>query len=97
MISRFNPPPNWPAPPADWQPAPGWQPDPEWGPLPPGWQLWVPDIARPPLVAAQTAIDPNTPVARAKRLLARCISDRRRAWHGAQFAPRFWAFSLWHW
>ncbi len=40
---RFNPPPNWPQPPAGWTPPPGWEPDPAWGPVPPGWQLWVAD------------------------------------------------------
>jgi HNH endonuclease len=39
---RFNPPPDWPAPPADWSPPPGWQPDPSWPPAPPGWQFWLP-------------------------------------------------------
>lgn len=39
---RFNPPPNWPAPPsARWVPGPGWRPDPAWGPAPVGWPLWV--------------------------------------------------------
>ena len=38
---RYNPPPSWPKPPADWQPAPGWAPDLAWGPPPAGWQLWV--------------------------------------------------------
>lgn len=37
----FNPPPNWPAAPQDWQPPPGWQPDPAWGPPPEGWELHV--------------------------------------------------------
>lgn len=41
MAARFNPPPNWPAPPAGWTPPPGWTPDPAWGPAPAGWQLWV--------------------------------------------------------
>ena len=41
MNKRFNPPPNWPAPPAGWTPPPGWLPDPVWGPPPVGWQLWV--------------------------------------------------------
>ncbi len=41
MPWRFNPPPNWPAPPADWTPPPGWTPDPAWGPAPDGWQLWI--------------------------------------------------------
>lgn len=40
---RFNPPPNWPQPPAGWTPPPGWEPDPTWGPAPEGWQFWVSD------------------------------------------------------
>jgi len=40
---RFNPPPNWPAPPPGFVPPPRWQPDPAWPPPPPGWRLWVPD------------------------------------------------------
>jgi hypothetical protein len=43
MAKRYNPPPNWPAPPAGWTPPPDWQPDPAWGPPPPGWQVWVDD------------------------------------------------------
>lgn len=43
MALRFNPPPNWPAPPPDFVPPPRWQPDPSWPPPPPGWELWVPD------------------------------------------------------
>ena len=43
MALRFNPPPNWPAPPPGFVPPPRWQPDPAWPPPPPGWQLWVPD------------------------------------------------------
>jgi hypothetical protein len=39
---RFNSPPDWPTPPADWSPPPGWEPDPSWPPAPPGWQFWVP-------------------------------------------------------
>jgi hypothetical protein len=46
-ITRLNPPPNWPRPPAGWTPPPDWQPDPAWGPLPPGWQLWVTERANP--------------------------------------------------
>lgn len=45
MGKRFNPPPNWPAPPADWTPPPGWQPDPAWGPAPEGWDLWPDESA----------------------------------------------------
>lgn len=40
---RFNPPPNWPVPPAGWRPEPGWRPDPAWGPAPHGWKLWLPE------------------------------------------------------
>ena len=43
MPKRFNPPANWPAPPAGWTPPPGWRPDPAWGPAPAGHQLWVDD------------------------------------------------------
>jgi hypothetical protein len=42
-MMRFNPPPGWPQPPADWVPPPGWKPDPDWPPMPEGWQLWLPD------------------------------------------------------
>jgi hypothetical protein len=55
---RFNPPPNWPAPPAGWTPPPGWQPDPAWGPAPEGWSLWLDDAGQPadgPAAAAPTA------------------------------------------
>ena len=45
MALRFNPPPNWPAPPEGFNPPAGWQPDPAWGPAPEGWQLWVEDSA----------------------------------------------------
>lgn len=45
---RFNPPPNWPAPPPGWSPPPGWAPDPAWGPPPPGWQLWNDDSKNEP-------------------------------------------------
>jgi hypothetical protein len=38
---RYNPPPNWPQPPAGWTPPAGWQPDPEWGPAPDGWEVFV--------------------------------------------------------
>lgn len=44
---RFNPPPNWPAPPAGWTPPPGWLPDPSWGPPPEGWLIWTNDDGSP--------------------------------------------------
>jgi hypothetical protein len=40
---RYNPPPQWPQPPAGWSPPPGWVPDPSWPPPPPGWTLWLDD------------------------------------------------------
>lgn len=40
---KFNPPPNWPKPPAGWTPPPGWNPAPSWPPPPDGWRLWLPD------------------------------------------------------
>lgn len=40
---KFNTPPSWPQPPADWTPPPGWSPDLAWGPAPEGWQFWVED------------------------------------------------------
>lgn len=56
----YNPPPNWPRPPAGWTPEPGWQPDPSWPPPPPGWQLFVPDAPpkrrRGPLYIALVAL-----------------------------------------
>jgi hypothetical protein len=42
---RYNPPPNWPKPPAGWEPHPEWSPDPSWPSPPPGWRLWVEDDA----------------------------------------------------
>ena len=45
MALRFNPPPNWPAPPEGFEPPAGWQPDPAWGPAPEGWQIWIDDSA----------------------------------------------------
>lgn len=44
MTQRYNPPPNWPAPPAGWTPGPGWRPDPNWPEPPPGWQLFIDDV-----------------------------------------------------
>ena len=36
----FNPPPDWPKPPAGWSPPLGWEPDPSWPALAEGWELW---------------------------------------------------------
>jgi len=38
---RFNPPPNWPQPPAGWSPPADWKPDPSWPQPPFGWALWI--------------------------------------------------------
>jgi len=43
MGYRFNPPPDWPAPPPGWVPPAGWTPLPEWPAPPAGWQFWVDD------------------------------------------------------
>jgi hypothetical protein len=37
----YNPPPNWPQPPAGWTPPPDWKPDPSWPEPPEGWQVWI--------------------------------------------------------
>lgn len=37
---RFNAPPGWAVPDADWRPPDGWVPDPSWPPAPDGWQFW---------------------------------------------------------
>ncbi|QPL06373.1 MULTISPECIES: hypothetical protein [Actinomyces] len=58
MSLRFNPPPNWPAPPEGFVPPAGWQPDPAWGPAPEGWQLWVDDASVPSAPAVPSASDP---------------------------------------
>lgn len=61
MGKIFNPPPNWPEPPAGWTPPPGWQPDPSWGPVPEGHQLWIDDAHAG--AGAQAASDaPTAPV-----------------------------------
>lgn len=52
MALRFNPPPNWPAPPEGFVPPAGWQPDPAWGPAPEGWELWVDDSASAPVAGS---------------------------------------------
>ncbi|MBO3750931.1 hypothetical protein J5X84_33075 [Streptosporangiaceae bacterium NEAU-GS5] len=42
-VTRFNPPPGWPAPPPRWSPPEGWEPDTSWPAPPDGWELWVKD------------------------------------------------------
>ena len=43
MTPKFNSPPGWPPPPAEWVPPEGWQPDPSWPVPPAGWPLWIDD------------------------------------------------------
>jgi hypothetical protein len=75
---RFNPPPNWPALPADFTPPAGWQPDPRWGAVPYGWPLWIDDSA-PVLhtVSVEAAVPPLTAEA---PLLTPVPPDVRRSW-----------------
>ena len=63
MTVRFNPPPNWPAPPIGWAPPLGWRPDPAWGAPPAGWQVWVEvaaaalDLAATPVLRAAAGVE----------------------------------------
>jgi hypothetical protein len=62
---KFNPPPNWPKPPAGWTPPPGWNPAPSWPPPPDGWRLWLPDddeasVGAPARSTPETAFAPVT-------------------------------------
>ncbi|WP_026256759.1 excalibur calcium-binding domain-containing protein [Actinopolymorpha alba] len=57
MPARFNPPPNWPEPPAGWTPPSNWEPDPSWGPPPYGWTLWIDDApSKAPIVRRRLAV-----------------------------------------
>lgn len=60
MAARYNPPPNWPAPPVGWTPPPGWQPNPEWGPAPEGWQVWVEDTGFGPAASVPVGAPAST-------------------------------------
>ena len=60
MALVFNPPPNWPAPPAGWFPTPTWRPNPAWGPIPDGWQLWVEEPDPAPLKAEEALVEDGT-------------------------------------
>lgn len=62
MQYRYNSPPGWPVPPADWAPPPGWQPDPRWPAAPVGWQFWVPiGPSAPPAGASAPVQRPSEP------------------------------------
>lgn len=90
---RFNPPPNWPTPPAGWSPPPGWEPDQRWGPAPSGWQVWVSDAQPDGLIATigtrppQREADPDPTLAATKASLS------SPAWR-SEFGPRITAGQL---
>lgn len=63
---RFNPPPHWPTPPADWRPVDGWQPPADWK-VPHGWQLWLPDERPPESPATPRQARPQPPPEAASR------------------------------
>ncbi len=67
---RFNPPPNWPAPPPGWTPPTGWEPDPSWPPPPGGWQLWIADsVPAGPVQDAGAGVGTRTSRRRTKRTI----------------------------
>jgi hypothetical protein len=68
----FNPPPGWPSPPAGWLPGPDWQPDPSWPAMPPGWQLWIPDLSAPIGERNSRSIPQDVKIAVAARDGGRC-------------------------
>ncbi len=98
MSMRFNPPPNWPVPPAGWTPPPGWRPDPSWGPAPPGWQLWVtgptafaaPAYPAPPLTAG-TAGTPWTATQQSRSRGTAMVAVAAGSCGLAGFVPPLWA------
>src|SRR5664279_4234582 len=66
MTTRFNPPPNWPQPPAGWVYPVDWQPDPHWPAPPDGWPFWVdegttPGAPQPQAGPQAMLISPLTP------------------------------------
>lgn len=75
MSYRFNPPPNWPSPPAGFVPEPGWEPDPSWPPAPPGWQVWVEDVPAGSHAGAVPEAPLPSPVAVRARHAARTAQD----------------------
>ena len=91
---KFNAPPEWPQPPADWTPPPGWSPDPSWPPAPEGWQFWVEDTT--------TGQEPARPGASTRVRTARLTSSltrqsRRAATASAGLWSRATASSRRHW
>lgn len=69
VSKRFNPPPNWPKPPADWTPPADWKPDPSWPAPPPGWPLFVSDD-QPADVQSNTGSIGQVPAADTRNTLA---------------------------
>ena len=91
---RFNPPPNWPKPPAGWVPPHGWNPAPSWPSPPDGWQLWlpgddavapVPAVRNPEAVAVPVAAD--APPADTSTLLARIAELEAQIGAGGKGSP----------
>lgn len=59
---QFNPPPDWPPVPDDWEPTEGWGgPEDDWPPAPPYWNWWiVPDaVASTPSAATAPYVSPE--------------------------------------
>ncbi|NPC97825.1 helix-hairpin-helix domain-containing protein [Nocardioides sp. zg-DK7169] len=88
MSMRYNPPPNWPQPPAGWTPPAGWRPDPAWGPAPPGWQLWLP--ASGPAVRPSLSPIPH-PALRSTNAGTALVAVAAGSCGFAGFVPPLWA------
>ena len=66
---RYNPPPNWPQPPAGWTPPEGLAARPAWGPAPPGHQLWVPDQPQYGVPAGAAPMEQKLPKKKSRKWL----------------------------
>lgn len=62
MTTRFNPPPQWPQPPAGWVPPVGWRPDPRWPAAPAGWPFWLDETLSTPSQPGATASPVDLPL-----------------------------------
>lgn len=62
MTTRFNPPPNWPQPPAGWVYSVDWRPDPHWPAPPTGWPLWVDESFSTPSQSGEPIIPIDLPL-----------------------------------
>jgi uncharacterized protein DUF1524 len=79
MSARFNKPPGWPQPPADWKPTPGWAPGQDWPTAPMDWKLWLSDTGShqpaPPSAPTRPADEP-------------CVSSTLLPMHGSLVLDR---------